>query len=249
MIDVHCHLLHSLDDGPNTLEESLAMVRIAAESGTTDLVATPHASPEFPYQAELVAERISELAAACGSSLRIYPGCDFHLTYENIQDALSNPSKYSINHLSYLLVEFSDLLVHHNAGAIFERLRSVGLLPVITHPERNRLLKERLNDLEAWVKDGCFLQITAQSLLGDFGLPAQDFSEVLLKRGLVHFVASDGHNCDARPPRLDEAYGYLAAAFGRPTAELLCVANPRAALAGEPLAYLQTSRKWYRFWT
>src|SRR5919197_2522210 len=98
MIDIHSHILPELDDGPKTLEESVAMVKMAAAAGTTDIVATPHANPQFAFDPEAIERKISELATACGNVLRIHCGCDLHLTLENIQDALQRPAKYAINH-------------------------------------------------------------------------------------------------------------------------------------------------------
>jgi protein-tyrosine phosphatase len=124
---------------------------------------------------------------------------------------------------------------------------------VITHPERNPLLAARPELLAEWVGDGCYLQVTAQSLTGHFGAKARDFAEALLKRGLVHFVASDGHDPERRPPRLDTAFEYLCRKYSPEAARRLCVDNPRAALEGEPLAAGGAAgppdrRSWYRFW-
>jgi hypothetical protein len=87
---------------------------------------------------------VTELQAAVGAVPRIYEGCDFHLTFDNIQDALSHPTKYTINHKNYLLVEFSDMLIFQNTAEIFAKMRQAGIVPVITHPERNPLLQQRL---------------------------------------------------------------------------------------------------------
>ena len=95
------------------------MVRMAAEHGTTDLVATPHANPNYKFDPLLVQERLAEVAAAAGDVLRLHSGCDFHLSYDNIQDALDHPKKYTINQQSYLMVEFSDLLIFPTTGEIF----------------------------------------------------------------------------------------------------------------------------------
>src|SRR4051812_39429956 len=98
------------------------MVRMAVEHGTTDLVCTPHANPTYPFVPEQNRERLSQLQTEAGPGLRLYLGCDFHLSYDNIQDAVTNPRKYTINQRNYLLVEFSDLLIFHNTGEIFARL-------------------------------------------------------------------------------------------------------------------------------
>ncbi len=229
------------------------MVRLAAEHGTTDLVATPHANPNFCFDPQLVQERLAEVAEASDNVLRLHAGCDFHLSFDNIQDAIANPRKYTINQHRYLMVEFSDLLIFNNTAEIFSRLEEAGMTPVITHPERNGLLRQRVDQIAKWVEAGACVQVTGQSLLGEFGRRAVEFSRTLLDRRLVHFLASDGHDCEHRPPRLDLAHAWVKKNYGEEWAEALCVSNPRATLTGESLEPMENSStsgspKWYRIW-
>jgi protein-tyrosine phosphatase len=253
LIDIHSHVLYGLDDGARTLEESVAMLRMAAEHGTTELVATPHANPTFRFDPERIAAELEELRAALDGAIELYSGCDFHLSYENIQDALDKPNKYTINHKNYLLVEFSDLLIFRNTMEIFGRLREAGITPIITHPERNGLLRQRREQIAEWVQSVALVQVTAQSLTGEFGGRAQEFSRELIEAGLVHFAASDGHDCQRRPPRMDRAKAWLAEEYGQELAETLCVTNPRAVVRGEPIEeqgaeVSPRAKKWYHFW-
>src|SRR5438128_440008 len=94
-VDIHSHILYGLDDGAKVREESVEMLEMAAGCGTTDIVATPHANSHYAFRPVLVAERIADLAAA--APVQIYPGCDFHLQFDNIQDALTDPEKYTLN--------------------------------------------------------------------------------------------------------------------------------------------------------
>ena len=215
MVDIHSHILHGLDDGAGTLEESLAMVRLAAESGTTDIVATPHANLEFTYKPDLVDERIAELAEAAAGALRIHRGCDFHLYYENIQQALDDPSRFTINRKRYLLVEFSDVTILDSASEVFKGMLAGGTTPVITHPERNPLLARNVDQINKWVDAGCRVQVTAHSFLGRFGRRAKAAAAQLVERGLVDFVASDAHDTEHRPPVMDGAYRYVDRAYGK----------------------------------
>jgi protein-tyrosine phosphatase len=253
LIDIHSHVLYGVDDGAETIEESVAMVRMAAEHGTTDLVATPHANLSYQFNPQLVEERLAEIAAASDNVLRLHAGCDFHLSFDNIQDAVANPRKYTINHHRYLMVEFSDLLIFNNTAEIFARLEETGMTPVITHPERNSLLQQRIDQIAAWVEAGACVQVTAASLLGGFGRRAAEFSRTLLDRRLVHFLASDAHDCEHRPPRLDLAHAWVRERYGEEWAEALCVTNPGATLRGESLEPLagargSESRRWYQIW-
>lgn len=253
MIDIHSHVLFGLDDGAPTLEDSLAMVRMASEHGTTDLVATPHSNLNYKFDPEQIAERIAQVREAAGGALRLYTGCDFHLSFDNIQDSIEHPRKYTINQQRYLLVEFSELLIFKNTEDIFARLRDAGMIPIVTHPERNGLLRQRIENIAKWVDQGARMQVTAQSLTGGFGRRAQEFSRELLDRRLVHVIASDGHDCERRPPVMDEAHAYLQKKYGDALAEALCITNPGAALQGDDM-YLPNAesqfpvRKWYEFW-
>lgn len=252
MVDIHCHILPALDDGAQTLDEAVAMVRLATESGTTDIVATPHANSQFSFHPEQIDEAIEMLRKASRNVLRIHRGCDFHLTYENLQDALLHPTKYTINHGRYILVEFS---VAHVAKAMDDalyRLRAAGMTPIITHPERNLFLQRHIERIRSWVEDGWPVQVTAQSFLGRFGESAKLFAEELMKQGLVHFAASDAHDTSDRTPRLSEAYACVAQNYGEAQAERVFVANPKATLTGERLSLKtqtanQRSKKWFCF--
>jgi protein-tyrosine phosphatase len=251
MIDIHSHVLADLDDGARTFDESVAMARMAAAAGTTDIVASPHSNDEFRFDPLRVETKIAELQAAVGDSPVIHYGCDFHLNLENIQDALSSPGKYSIDHRGYLLVEFSDHLIPKTTTDIFAALIASGMRPVITHPERNPLLRERLGGLEEWISQGCLVQVTAQSLLGNFGRRAKAAADTMMHRGLVHVLASDAHDLKHRPPLLRPAYDHVTEHYGRETAARLCVENPQSILCGKPIqsvARKAKSKLWCSLW-
>ena len=250
-VDIHSHILHGLDDGANTLEDSVDMIELAANHGTSDIVATPHANGRYRFDPRVIDERIAELGGRV--SIPIHRGCDFHLQVDNIQDAVAHPEKYSINHEGYLLVEFPDLTVFSTTDQILDELLDAGLVPIITHPERNRQLQDRLDDLARWVDSGCYVQVTAGSCTGLFGRRARLSVEDMLRRGLVHFVASDAHDCAERSPNLRDAYQVLAAQWGEDAIRPLFVDNPRAVLTGdridlEPAAGQSQRRKWFQFW-
>jgi protein-tyrosine phosphatase len=242
-----------MDDGSKTLEQSIEMLEMAAAAGTTDLVCTPHANRNYKFEPLVIRDRLKELEAGINGAVKLYTGCDFHLSYENIQDAVVNPRKYTINQNCYLLVEFSDMLIFRNTLEIFGRLQEAGMVPIITHPERNELLQQRLEDMTQWVDAGALVQVTGQSLLGHFGRKAAEFAKTLLERRMVHFIASDGHDLKHRPPRMDEAHAWLVKHHGQQLADALCIENPRSALNGHgvELPYEDEHtrpRKWYQIW-
>ena len=121
MIDIHSHIIYGIDDGSKSIENSLEMLRLAVEAGTTDIVASPHSNGEFQFQPDLNRERIAEIQARAPQGIKVHWGCDFHLSYENVEDAFRDPRKYTINGYNYLLVEFPDGNLIPNIDDIFCR--------------------------------------------------------------------------------------------------------------------------------
>jgi protein-tyrosine phosphatase len=224
-----------MDDGAPTLEDSVAMLEMAAQNGTTDIVATPHSDLTYTFYPELVEERVNELNRLLGAKIHVHRGCDFHLHFDNIQDCLANPTKYTINHQRYLLVEFADARIAKTTEEVFQRMLYLEITPVITHPERNPLLQQRMDELATWVRLGCLVQVTAQSFLDRFGKRARRTADELMERKMVHFVASDAHGVEDRTPMLGDAYDYLTKCYGEAKARELLSDNPRATLTGRYL--------------
>jgi protein-tyrosine phosphatase len=184
--------------------------------------------------------------------VRIHPGCDFHLSAGNIHDALAHPEKYTINHGSYLLVEFPELSRFQAAGEIFRRLLDAGLIPIISHPERNEHLRKHVEDLAGFVEAGCYVQVTAASITGLFGPEAKRSTSKLFERGLVHVVASDAHETKRRTPNLRGAYDALASTLEESVLEAVFSVNPAAIVANDmidvPAPPLRSTRRWYQIW-
>jgi protein-tyrosine phosphatase len=251
MIDIHSHILWGVDDGVRTLDESVAILRDAAAAGTTDIVATPHANDEFKFDPDLIGSRIAELRSRPERLPRIHRGCDFHLSASNIEDALRDPTKYTINGKRYLLVEFPDVFISPATEQILTLLTGRGMTPVITHPERNPVLQRDIGRLGRWAAQGYLLQVTALSLLDRFGNASRESAWELIESGAAHVVASDAHHPDDRHARLDEAYRAVTTRVGEDRAEMLFVVNPGAVLEGREVMLsspVERPRKWYQFW-
>lgn len=238
MVDLHCHILPGLDDGPDDFEVSLAMAESAIADGITHVVATPHASSEYPFDFFRVQELRDELQEKVGNRLTLATGCDFHLNPENLAALRENALRFCINQRTYLLVEFSQYAIPPAMDQMLHEIQLLGLRPIITHPERNALLRAQPERLANWVRLGCFVQVTAGSLTGVFGPNAQKDAWRWIGENLVHIVASDAHNTRGRPLKLRSAFDLVCEQLGREKAQGLFVENPRAAFEGRDLPYV-----------
>ena len=253
MVDIHCHILPALDDGAVDPAVSRAMAEMAVGDGITHIVATPHSNYRYHFDPEINQRKRDELQSLVGAQLTILLGCDFHLSYENLEAARVDPARFSINGLKYLLVEFADANIPPNMDQIFFDLLGRGLVPIITHPERNPIINSDAELVRKWIGLGCLVQVTAGSFLGRFGKRAHGFAMTLLRRRMVHFIATDAHNTTSRPPLLGEARKFIAAEQGEETATALSEANPRAVVEGlavpwAPQPLEETERRsWFSF--
>jgi protein-tyrosine phosphatase len=238
MVDLHCHILFGLDDGPKTIEDSLAMAEDAIADGITHVVATPHASSEYEFDFARVRYVRDTLHEKLNGRLNLATGCDFHLNLENLKSIRQNPAPYCINQNDYLLVEFNEFSIPRSMDQTLHELQLVGLHPIVTHPERNGILRTQPERLLQWVRLGCYVQITAGSLAGVFGPGAQEDAWAWIGHGIVHFVSSDAHNTARRPLKLKFAYDAVADRYGLQKAEALLVENPLAAFEGRPLPHV-----------
>jgi protein-tyrosine phosphatase len=238
MIDIHCHILPGLDDGAESFDMAAAMAEMAIADGVTHIIATPHASSDHPFIPHMVKERRDELQKMFEGRLTIATGCDFHLNLENLRDIQFEPTRYTLNQKNYLLVEFADFSIPSTLDQALRELQLAGLSPIITHPERNPLIRAQPDRLFRWLRQGCYIQITAQSLSGRFGRAAQEVAEDWLNAGAVHFLASDAHNLTSRPLRLKETFDEVAKSRGQELARALLLENPLAVFNGNPLPYV-----------
>lgn len=238
MIDIHCHILPGLDDGADTLDTAQAMAEMAFADGITHIIATPHASQNHTFIPELVKQRRDEIQALFQGKLIFATGCDFHLSFENLQEIQHDAARFTLNQKSYLLVEFADFSIPPSLDQALHHLQLAGLRPIITHPERNPLIRSQPERLYRWLRQGCYAQVTAQSLLGKFGRSAQEITRRWLSEGAIHFFASDGHNISSRPMKLKAAFDAVAQTNGEETARALFVENPLAAFEGRPLPWV-----------
>jgi protein-tyrosine phosphatase len=239
MIDLHCHILPGLDDGPGTVSEAVKMAKVAVNDGISALVATPHIAAASQDLSDVFAfgkkiqKALAELRNQCtvlDIPLRLMAGGEV-----NSGMVMDRIRPFAINGENYLLVEFPHSFLPGNAAETIFNCVTTGLTPIIAHPERNASVLERPDRLRNLIRAGALLQITGGSLLGDFGAQSKACAQYLLKMGLVSFLASDAHSSSYRRPELSAAVGAAARFIGAEAARDLVWANPRAVISGQPL--------------
>jgi protein-tyrosine phosphatase len=242
MIDIHCHILPGMDDGPGTFGVSLDMCRAAAADGIRTIVATPHFKPGiYESKDKEVFGAIDLLETAAredGLALRILPGAEVAISPE-MPAYLRQVRHLTINNNGrYFLVELPPMSVPPNWEGFLLSVMSSGFVPIIAHPERNVWFMNHPDAFSSAVGRGLMVQITAMSILGGFGPEVRDFSDFLLRRNLVHLIASDAHSPDFRRPALSEAVRRAAGIVGRERAEALVNAVPEAIIEGRDIPAL-----------
>jgi len=235
MLDIHSHILPEVDDGPKSWEVAEAMCRMAAQDGTRHMVATPHANDRYFYDRKYLLELLQSLQQRIGESPKLSLGCDFHLSYENMQSAMNTPQKYCIADSHYMLVEFSNFSISPQVDDWFANMQSQGITAIITHPERNPILQQSPERVLNWINLGCAVQVTASVFTGFWGPQARQVAQWLLKENAVHFLASDAHDTKRRPPILSEARKIVAKEFGEELARTLVEGNPNAVVNDQPV--------------
>ena len=235
MIDIHCHILPGVDDGAQSLSDSLNMARKAVEQGIHKIVATPHhltSSYENPKRS--IIDRVNQLNEALRKEkidLEVLPGQEVRIHGEMVEGYEAGDI-LPVNHTPYVLVEFPSNHVPRYTERLFYDLQVNGLIPVIVHPERNQEIIEHPELLYQLVKKGAMTQITAASVCGDFGKKIKNFSLQLVDANLTHFIATDAHNTTNRTFKMREAYGIIERKYGN---ELLYYFEENAALLIEGL--------------
>jgi protein-tyrosine phosphatase len=237
VVDIHSHILPEEDDGSKSWETSVAMCRMAAADGITHQVATPHANDHYHYDRPYLQGLVAHLQGLVGNALTLSLGCDFHLSYDNLRDVLANPARYAIEGSRYMLVELSNYSVPQQTTDCFLRLEDRGITPVITHPERNPILRESPQRVVEWAEQGCVIQVTGSALTGFWGDRVRRVAQWLLERNAVHVLATDAHDTENRVPVLSAGRDAAAEICGGEVANALVEANPNAIIHSQPLPY------------
>ena len=238
-VDIHCHCLPGLDDGPESVEESLALCRMLMDDNIGLVVATPHQLGRFETRTSTErihkgVQRLNHELRRCGFDLTVLPGAEVWLD-ERICALLADGGILTLADTGqYILLELPwDVFI--DIEPLLHTFDELDMAVILAHPERNVPLLEHVNALRRWQACGVSLQLTAASVVGAFGRQTEETAWHLLTRGSVGAVATDAHDVDANRPYMTRAFTRIAEKLGRDVARLLCIENPSRIAAGQKL--------------
>jgi protein-tyrosine phosphatase len=236
-VDVHCHCIPGVDDGPPTLDDALELCDALVDDGITTVCASPNqlGSYDGVNTAKLIRDELAALSAALIENnipLELYPNADVRVD-ERLATLVDRDRVVTVaDRRRHLLLELPHELYVDPMSSI-EAMNAAGIQVIMTHPERHRYLATAAEQIAAWVEAGAVLQITAGSLIGEFGGRANEEAWRLVHAGLVSIIATDAHDHLQRPPLMTEALEVLQAELGDAYARTVCLENPYRVLNGE----------------
>lgn len=250
MIDLHTHILPGVDDGVRTEDESVEFARVAQGDGVRTIVATPHCKEGFFFNDRAAVldgvARLRQRLRQEDVDIELLPGAEVHICPELVDRVRDGRAPTLGDNGKTLLLELS--LTQYPVGLenLIFQLKLAGILPLFAHPERIRFFQDDLSRYEEVIHLGAYGQITTGSLLGVFGSAVREFSEELVRKGLVHVVASDSHNVRGRPPVMSEAVAALSSMVGEELAVRMATDLPQALLQGEEISLPERTPSTFR---
>ena len=232
-IDIHCHLLPGLDDGPSGFETAASMLEMAAADGIAHIFTTPHFQPGggaySTNSKEKIISALSSFQSRLNTGVNLYYGSDVRISYD-ITSRIENGEAATLGGTEFFLLELTDHVLVPNVEGLVFNMRKRGLMPIITHPERYAYFLKDMAPLRLMRENGAMVQITALSVTGGFGRSARKLCMGMLEEGMVDFVATDAHNTKGRPPVLSAAYNEIKKEFGDKAAGKIFFENPKMIL-------------------
>ena len=235
IIDLHCHILPYVDDGAESMEETIEMLSIAVEQGISGIVATSHAEAEVgPKQTERYLESYRKTLRCIEENdipIQLYYGNELYYS-EGMISALKKGEAHTINGTRYVLVEFPIYESFYYIERGIRNLQNVGCWPILAHVERYQALQseERIRQL---IELGAYIQVNASAILGKFGITTRMFCTKLLRKGLVHVVATDAHGSRHRRPEIKECLKLVDRIAGENYRRMVTEENPEKIIKGE----------------
>ena len=241
MIDIHSHIVFDVDDGPKTIEDSRALLEESYRQGVRTIISTSHRRKGmFETPEEKIEEnfkQVQELAKEIADDLTILYGAEIYYT-SDILDKLEQGKIPRLADSQYALIEFSMITPYKEIHTALSNVLRLGVTPVVAHIERYHCLENDEKKVRDLINMGCYTQINSSSVLkpklfGDTYKFMKKRAQFFLEKDLVHFVASDMHNLNPRPPYMQEAYQIISKKYGESHAEQLSRKNQELLLRSE----------------
>ncbi len=240
MIDIHTHILPKLDDGAKDMDESIQMCRMGYQDGIRTFIVTPHILPGiYENDRSSILSKLQELNSKLDSEFRtlhprlsILPGADVHFSPDILHLCQRGEILTFNDQGRFLMIEFPFQGIPFQAEEVLFKLVTRGIIPIISHPERNLEIRQRPKRYYEMIRMGCLGQVTAMSLTGGFGPGVRRMAEFLLSKRLIHLLASDAHSLDGRPPILSLGVRAAEKIIGREEAQKMVTENPWSLLEG-----------------
>lgn len=235
-VDIHTHILPDVDDGARELSQSLELLKLAGSQGTGAVILTPHYRGRFRDNVRekltAVFDELRQAAKVECPELELYLGCE--VGYEiDVSEKIADGAVLSLNNTQYVLLEFQEESFRSRILDGILEVLNFGYIPIIAHAERYEAFRKYPHLVDEVTELGALIQINAQSVLGKGGYGIKRYCHKLLKDHMVHFVATDAHDLNKRPPDLKLCYQRIRKKYGQFYADALFVRNGRAVLAGK----------------
>ena len=241
MIDIHSHIIFDVDDGPKTLEDSRRLLEESYRQGVRTIISTSHRrkgmfeTPEEKIAANF--KQVQDLAKQVAGDLTVLYGAEIYYT-SDILKKLEEGTFPSLGGTKYVLIEFSMNTPYKDIHSALGNVIRLGMTPVVAHIERYHCLENDEDRVSELINMGCYMQVNSSNVLkpklfGDRYKFMKKRVQFFLERDLVHFVASDMHNFDDRPPYMQKAYQIVAKKYGAERAEELFKTNQEILLSNE----------------
>lgn len=228
-IDIHSHILPQLDDGAEDFEMSVKMLRMAEKNGICKIILTPHNKPMHhnasPETIQKVIQKLEKEISRSNVQIRLYAGNEIYYR-SDILELLEEGRVCTMAGSSYVLVEFNPMEDFEHIRRGLYKVLSGGYRPIIAHIERYRNVCVKEEKVEELIEMGCYVQVNAGSIMGQYGIGTKNVAKRLLKEGLVHFVATDAHDTDRRKPDLAECVRCISRKYGDAFVKKLVYENP-----------------------
>lgn len=236
LIDIHSHILPGVDDGSQSMAESINMLSIAQKNAITTIILTPHNKPArhnvHTSSMEARMEQLRKTMETSGIQIQLVGGNELYYRNGIVEEIRSGMAR-TMADSQYVLVEFGPMEPYeYLRNGLYEFLAG-GYFPILAHIERYQCLFEQFSKIEELIDMGVYLQVNSESIMGGFGFRTKRFTRKLLKRRMIHFIATDAHNTENRAPNLKSCAEYVIRKYGKEHAEELLLKNPKHVLENE----------------